>query len=207
VLSGSSGSVNGRSNLQDDIGIQLTSLALVMGSSQSTRKISISNPEVDGLIKVTENVVDRLRSNTVVADTTSVPVREESQKEGFESTPASTATTTVPDFTSSLQIRREIEGEIKANNYYWESRIRKLQEAHRRINHELSSEYQKALTDVDKYFAKLSVKTDVDSCTDSKQLLVDCYKRNKHRSLLCSKEVQHFNDCVDKRTNVLLQAK
>lgn len=184
-----------------------------MGNSKSApRKITIDNPEDATVIVVTENVIDRLQdikpptSSYVPVSPPSPPPQPPQPKE----TPVtSTETVTGTVYVTSHQIRNHIDAAIEDNNAYWQNRMRVLRDGYDRINSELKSEYDKAITEVNQSWGKqflASEKNDLESCKQMKQEVIQCYNSNRDRSLLCSEQVKNFNQCVSNQTNALLKA-
>ena len=96
--------------------------------------------------------------------------------------------------------------EIEKNNAYWENRLKVLREGYQEINAELEEEYRKAVQEVNRTLGKQFVRKDLpDTCKESQSNVIQCYNLNRDQPLLCSKEVQMFNDCVSNRMNTMLK--
>lgn len=186
-----------------------------MGSANSSpRKVTVSNPNEASIIKITENVVDRLQeanrqenAGRPKADTASGP-SDRKETTDFRVSGSSVAGEAI--FITSHQIRSEINREIEKNNTYWESRLKVLRDGYRKINAELEDEYNKAVKEVNQSLGEQYLsgnKTDLETCKQSKSSVIECYNTNKNKPLLCSAEVQKFNECVSNKMNTLLRVK
>lgn len=185
-----------------------------MGNSKSVpRKITIDNPEDATIIKVTENVVERLqdiKTQAAPAPTSKPPPPPKSPAR--KETPAAAASenvTTGTVYVTSHQIRNHIDAAIEDNNAYWEKRIKTLRDGYDRINSELKTEYDRAITEVNQSWGKQYLgteKNDLESCKKTKQEVIQCYNANRDRSLLCYEQVKNFNQCVSNQSNTLLKA-
>lgn len=137
-----------------------------MGSGQSARKLTISNEEEVGVIKVSNAIVQRLaQGERARARESSSDTRSHASTQH----PAPPGATTVapqpseampgqpvyyyPEITmSALQMQQQMEEELKLQNQYWQKRLRNLENGYQRINHVLEDEYKKAAseTSIDK---------------------------------------------------------
>lgn len=170
------------------------------GSSSSPRKITLENPD-ENVIKITENVVERLQN---------VKEREPGKHSSPEKSKSSInydVSRADGEIITSQQIRREVNNEIEKNNAYWQKRLKVLQEGYRQINTELEEEYNKAVKEVNETIGKHFVNSGFpDTCKESQSNIIQCYNLNRDQPLLCSKEVQKFNICVSDRMNLMLKA-
>ncbi|KAK7586056.1 hypothetical protein V9T40_003932 [Parthenolecanium corni] len=170
-----------------------------MGGGQSApRKVTVENPD-DTVIKITENVVDRLQGATK-SETRREPTSvASSQPAGVDSV-----------FVTSQAIRREVDKVVTENDAYWESRMKILREGYRKITNELEEEYNKATKEVNQSLGKNLTKgnaVDANSCKKSQASVIECYNQNKNRPLLCANEVQKFNECVSNCTSLTVKTK
>lgn len=177
-----------------------------MGGSQSVpRKVSVENPD-DNVIRITDNVASRLiQPSTQEVDVPKKQQRLVSTSDVNVDTSDSSAT-----YVTSHQIRRELNNEIDRNNTYWENRLNILRDGYRKISVELEEEYNKAVKEVNQSLGKHftgSGKDEVQSCQQSRKNVVECYSLNKSKPLLCSEQVQKFNDCVASGMSLILKSK
>lgn len=172
---------------------------VAMGGGQSApRKVTVDNPD-ETVIKITENVVDRLQgAGKGEARREAISVAS-SQPAGGDAV-----------FVTSQAIRREVDKVVAENDAYWESRLKILREGYRKITNELEEEYNKATKEVNQSLGQNTVKgnaTDANSCKQSQASVVECYNQNKDRPLLCASQVQKFNECVSNCTSWTVKAK
>ncbi|XP_043683190.1 uncharacterized protein LOC122636243 isoform X1 [Vespula pensylvanica] len=187
-----------------------------MGSGQSTRKLTISNEEEIGVIKVSNAVVERLAqgSNKVPTDTI---------KDVSSFTPTQSANPTVPlsssqtgnvpsgypvyyypELTlSALEIQNRKEQELQVQNQYWQRRLQDMEKKHLLIDRILEEEYKKTIDEFSsgkvigqKMEDNLS---DEQLCTAGKEKIIKCYQENPKEILNCSDLVEEFSNCVDQR--------
>lgn len=163
-----------------------------MGGGQSApRTMTMENPD-ESVIKITENVVDRLQGSTKTA---------EAKQELSSAVSPPAATNAV--YVTSQAIRREVDKEIAENDAYWGSRMKILRDGYRKISGELEEEYNKATKEVNQSLGKRSVKgKDANSCKESQVSVIECYNQNKDRPLLCVSAVEKFNECVSNCTSL-----
>lgn len=171
-----------------------------MGGSQSNpRKISLENPD-EQVFKLTESAINRIRETTKEITT------EEPEKQN------STVDHDVSDsnivFITSQQIRREVNNAIDKNNAYWENRLKVLKDGYRKTNIHLEEEFNKAVKEVNQSLGKhFTSNRNEDSCKQSKKNVIECYNLNKNQPLLCSEQVQKFNECVTHEMSIMLKTK
>ncbi|RZF44025.1 hypothetical protein LSTR_LSTR007297 [Laodelphax striatellus] len=173
----------------------------MMGAQQSSRRVTIDNEEPNNVIKLSEKVVERLKGSIVKEDVsparTSVkqPAPVFVDQNSYEKTQRP----------SDNEIRAQYEEVIKQNNQYWENKVKSLMENHFKIDDIYDSEYKKALKDVEENFPRSPIKNPTVPCQDKKQVVLECYQKNKGQPLLCAREVQDFSNCMC-NTRVKLQA-
>lgn len=173
-----------------------------MGGSQSTRKISIDSDEAVGVIRVSENVAQRLKNinnndggkgNATVPNTQpQVPVNN--QNVNIYQQHSDGVYIPQPYITSTM-VRQQIEKELEQNDQYWEKRIKTLKDNQSQITHILESEFNKAYKEAENKFPKIT-KSNAVPCQDLKSKIVDCYKNNANHTLNCSSLVNEFTTCI-----------
>jgi hypothetical protein len=166
--------------------------------STGTRKISVPNDDTSGVIKVSDSVVERLKGGTEV-------------KESKSENPVSQAQSNVQPVTSSfpqsfyggvspktsLEIRQDKEEALRANDQYWEKRLKKMEDNHMMMNRRMEEEYKKAAKEVEELFSRLPAKREQPPCANAGQYVKSCYQKNLGKVLNCAKEVEAFAACVD----------
>ena len=162
-----------------------------MGNAGSTRKISLQNEDPASVIKVSDSVVQRLKGAAETEsqdDASSVNSNAvSSQQQYSENEPSKT----------SLEVRREKEAEISNNDMYWERRLAKLQDTHKKANRRMEEEYEAAIQEVRRGFPNIPVGNESLPCQDAEADVIRCYKEHPRQTLLCAKEVQAFSACID----------
>ncbi|KAL1517309.1 MICOS complex subunit MIC19-like [Prorops nasuta] len=172
-----------------------------MGTNTSkTRRLTVENNDPTSVIKVSDDVVDRIRG---LAQTVRSP-------EHLPNISTQGAATTVPVYLyepslTSLQLRQANIADLKKNDEYWSNRLNTLEENHKKINIVLDEEYKKAL---DEFQTGKSVQTLKEiPCLDSKRAVMDCYRKNLDCPMNCTKIVQAFQECVDHKRTCLLASR
>jgi len=125
-----------------------------MGSGQSARKLTISNEEEVGVIKVSNAIVQRLAQGEKSKSHKSLPDEKSAASIQHPVPPtvphASEATTEqsvyyYPELTmSALQMQQQMEEELKRQDQYWQRRLRNIEDGYQKINRVLEEEYKKA---------------------------------------------------------------
>lgn len=132
-----------------------------MGSGQSARKLTISNEEEVGVIKVSNAIVQRLaqgeraRAREPPSDTRSYAPTQHPAPPGATTVAPQTSEATpgqpvyyYPELTmSALQMQQQKEEELKRQDQYWQRRLRNLEDGYQKINHILEDEYKKAASE------------------------------------------------------------
>lgn len=127
-----------------------------MGSSQSARRLTISNEEEVGVIKVSNAIVQRL------AQGEATKINESSSNTKHNTTNRQSAVSNAPimapqsevqpiyysDITmSALRIQQQKEEELKIQEQYWQKRLQNLKEGYQKIEHILEEEYKRAVNE------------------------------------------------------------
>lgn len=142
-----------------------------MGSGQSARKLTITNEEDIGVIKLSNSLVQRIaqgeraKANEPPPDPKpTIPVQHPTPP---PPPPSPSATTVVPPVTSNSgypvyyypeltmsahQIQQQKEQELKQQEQYWRRRLQNVDDSYQKINRILADEYQKAIAETS--FAK-----------------------------------------------------
>lgn len=180
-----------------------------MGNSHAARKLSVENEnDPSTVIKVSENVVQRIRSGAV-ADT-ETEFRKQKHKVRTSKSSDSSSLDIFEDgvpFVTARMIRQEVEDELQKNNQYWEKRIACLQESHQKINQIMEEEYIKSVEDIKRQLPKIPPDHLKLPCQDKRGMLLTCYKMYPKRPLLCAQEVEAFNCCMKNERIRVMNAK
>ncbi|XP_031356178.1 MICOS complex subunit MIC19 isoform X1 [Photinus pyralis] len=171
-----------------------------MGSGSSrTRKLTLDNEDASNVIKVSEDVVQRLKSDS--------QVRSVQRQEVIAAVPNGPAPIYYyePRLTS-LQFQQEKSEALKKNDEYWERRIKDLESYHMEMHKVMEGEYNKAINEMNTKEKKLYA-CDTPPCQISKARVLECYKRNPNQAMKCLKEVEAFTACVDLQRSILIDAK
>lgn len=173
-----------------------------MGSSQSTRNISVVNENEDNVIKVSDGVVRRL-----FGDESAAPAggAVESQPAAVVAQPAAY----IPGYNpiSTAQVRREVLAAKDESDKYWTKRISALVEAQERSKKYSESEYDKALNEVKTIFKTHNTVHYESPCKEIEGSLSKCYSENPSKSLNCAAQVQAFSECVQLKHNNMSKAR
>ncbi|XP_058812279.1 MICOS complex subunit MIC19 isoform X2 [Topomyia yanbarensis] len=172
-----------------------------MGSSSSTpRTITVDNDSSVGVIDISDDVVKRLKTGMPPKEDGNVPSSYPNPL------PHPSAGYGEPSLTS-LQIRREKEQELRANDIYWAKRLQNLEANLQKTNQILEKEYNDAIIDVKKRFESTAVSHQLPPCQDHKAKVIECYQKNPYETLNCSASVKAFTDCVNLNRIQLLHEK
>lgn len=132
-----------------------------MGSGQSARKLTISNEEEVGVIKVSNAIVQRLAQGERARARESPSEKRPGAPPVQHSATPSAATAPqageaapgqpvyyYPEFTmSALQMQQQMEEELKRQDQYWQRRLRNLEDGYQKVNRVLEDEYKKAASE------------------------------------------------------------
>ncbi|XP_066249986.1 MICOS complex subunit Mic19 [Euwallacea similis] len=171
-----------------------------MGANPSkTRTLTVENDDPTSVIKVSDDVVDRIRG---------VVKTVRGQEPTYPQSPIIThAPTGVPVYLyepslTSLQIRQANVAELKKNDEYWENRLRSMEDDHKKMKIIMDEEYQRALNEF-KTGKPLQTLKEI-PCLDVKKAVMECYRNNVDCPMNCAKIVQAFQECVDSKRTCLL---
>ncbi|KAI4470501.1 coiled-coil-helix-coiled-coil-helix domain containing 6 [Holotrichia oblita] len=164
------------------------------GQTSKTRKFTLENEEPRNVIKVSDEVVSRLRKSMEEVRKKAAAEQPPLYASGVEGQP--------PPFyhyepsLTSLKIRQEAVDNLKKNDEYWENRIKDLEKRHEKMRVIMEEEFTKAVED----FRVTRLREPAECpelCTNVKKNVVDCYKMYSREPMRCAKEVQAFTACVD----------
>ncbi|CAL1677674.1 unnamed protein product [Lasius platythorax] len=182
-----------------------------MGSGQSARKLTISNEEEVGVIKVSNAIVQRLaqRDGSEIGES-SADTRPDSPKIQHPVPPPSAVPPAIaatsgqpvyyPELTvSALQMQQHMEQELKRQDQYWHRRLQNLEEGYQKINRILEDEYKKAVseTSTPKTGQKtVDIQGAVQPCLEGSNKVLKCFQDHPKETLKCSNLVEEFSNCV-----------
>jgi len=167
-----------------------------MGNSPSSRRVTVVNDDVIGVVQVSENVVRRLKGDSDKPGDSAKSVTKESVP--TESAPPSS--TFVPfspiePYSSTLEQRQKYQEEFKKAEKSWQNRIRELEYQNRQLFDAANEKLSATILEVETNHMKNSY---APVCPERHQKVVQCYKENNKLPLNCSREVHDFMECVDK---------
>lgn len=132
-----------------------------MGSGQSTRKLTITNEDEVGVIKVSEAIVQRLaqghnQTTPNVSKTSGETPKPLKTPKSIPPLPQHHNDMSVgspvyyyPELTlSALEIQQQKEKELLAQEQYWQQRLTNLELSHEKINNILEQEFKKAMDEI-----------------------------------------------------------
>ncbi|OXU29452.1 hypothetical protein TSAR_011063 [Trichomalopsis sarcophagae] len=192
-----------------------------MGSSQSSRKLTIVNEEDDvNVIRISDAVAKRLAQSAEAANekpaAAAAVTREAVKAPAHEPTSAAVPARNAaamqelsdayyPNFTiSALEMQQQKERELADQETYWQRRLQNLERTHEKINRAIDQEYKKALTIFDDCRV-IKVQDAVKPCNVNRQKVLKCYQDNPKETLRCADLVEQFSNCVDQRRAQLMR--
>uniref|UniRef100_U5EQ92 Putative head-elevated expression protein n=1 Tax=Corethrella appendiculata TaxID=1370023 RepID=U5EQ92_9DIPT len=182
-----------------------------MGASES-RTVTIDNNNSPGVIDVSDEVVQRLKSGLKAEKQREQQQNSESRPISAPAHPPSSYTNPVPHpntlysepSLTSMQVRIEKENELKKNDLYWAQRLKELETNLQKTNQIMEKQYNDAVADVKKRFENTTTLQQPAPCQELKNAVIECYKKNTNETLKCSAVVQSFTDCVNSHRIKLL---
>uniref|UniRef100_A0A182KHM1 Head-elevated expression protein n=1 Tax=Anopheles christyi TaxID=43041 RepID=A0A182KHM1_9DIPT len=192
-----------------------------MGAASSNpRTLVVNNDSPAGLIDISDDVVQRLKSSLPSKAQGRNASDSQQQQGGGDSSgvptgrgPSSYPNPPPPPSVvyqgelplTSMQVLQEKERELRENDVYWTQRLKALEANLAKTNQVLEKEYSDAVADVKKRFATTAVQQQLPPCQDLKAKVIACYRQNPNETLRCADEVQQFTDCVNLHRIQLLQ--
>jgi MICOS complex subunit MIC19 len=182
-----------------------------MGSGQSARKLTISNEEEVGVIKVSNAIVQRLaqgartRTDRESSDIIGTPIQRPTPPSATTVTPqASELASGQPVYyseltMSALQVQQQMEEELKQQDQYWQKRLQNLEDGYQKVNRVLKDEYKKATSEISvaKSGQKIvDVQSTVQPCLENSNKVLKCFQDHPKETLKCSNLVEEFSNCV-----------
>ncbi|XP_055586626.1 MICOS complex subunit MIC19 [Uranotaenia lowii] len=180
-----------------------------MGAASSTSKtVTVDNDSPVGVIEISEDVVNRIKSGLHPKEVKNQPSGEGKGPSSYPNPmPPSTDGIYGEPSITSMQVLRQKEQELRANDIYWTKRLQNLESNLKKTNQILEKEYNDAIVDVKKRFESSAVDHQLPPCQELKAKVIDCYKKNHYETLQCAPDVKAFTDCVDIHRIQQLQVK
>lgn len=169
-----------------------------MGNAPSSRRVTVVNDDVVGVVQVSENVVRRLKgepekrgdaTKTTAKEFVPAETKVVTQSSGF--VPYSP----IEPFSSTLEQRQKYQEEFKKAEISWQNRIKELEFQNRQLFEAANAKVSETLLDIETNHLKNSY---APVCPDKQQRVAQCYKENSKYPLNCSRDVNDFMECVDK---------
>ncbi|XP_032682178.1 uncharacterized protein LOC116849296 [Odontomachus brunneus] len=185
-----------------------------MGSGQSARKLTITNEEEIGVIKVSNSLVQRIAQREKQKVQESSSDAAPTATPGQHSTPPPSATTAppapsnvapehpvyyYPELTMSAhQIYQQKEQELKQQEQYWHKRLQNVDDSYRKINRILAEEYQKTIAETSAKTGQniADIQDTMQPCLENSNKVLKCFQNHPKETLACSSLVQEFSNCV-----------
>ncbi|XP_017786266.1 PREDICTED: MICOS complex subunit MIC19 [Nicrophorus vespilloides] len=165
-----------------------------MGASESRpRKLTIENNNPMSVIKVSDEVVERMKGKEGVS--------KQTYSAGPQQVPVGQAPFLYEPSLTSIQIRQSQVQALKDNDDYWDKRIECLQQGHEQMHKIMEQEFQKAVEEGK--ITKMNNEKTI-PCTHKRADIIACYKKYKDEPMRCAKEVQQFAECVEKKRAALI---
>ncbi|XP_077559335.1 coiled-coil-helix-coiled-coil-helix domain containing 3 [Haemaphysalis longicornis] len=152
-----------------------------MGSSGSTRRVTIVNENSPDVIKISDSVVKRLKGES---ESVSASVaRQTTASAPYDSRAGGDA----------LQGRRLHHDELKKVDDVWRERLKEVERQNQELYKLATDKFAGAVKAVeDKYTQHKCIPV----CEAQQQKVMECYAKNQHAALNCSKLVDAFTKCV-----------
>lgn len=168
-----------------------------MGNAPSSRRVTVVNDDVVGVVQVSENVVRRLRGEPEKTNDSTTSSSKESTHPSGTAAPSSGFVPFNPPepYSSTLEQRQKYQEEFKKAERSWQNRIRQLESQNRQLFEAANEKVAATLLEVETNHMKNSY---APVCPDKQQKVLHCYKENSKYPLTCSRDVNDFMECVDK---------
>jgi len=182
-----------------------------MGKGQSkTRTVSFDN-ENPGIIDISEDVVSRLkRDMQKEREIQKAEAREQRQQpvqqQQIQQAPATIIYQGAPTITA-LQVRKEKEAALFANDQYWANRLKNQEAEFLKNSKIMEQEFNDTVSAVKNRFATPSLASQLPPCQDLKNKVIECYRKNPTETLKCSAEVRQFVDGVNSSRTAAIDSK
>lgn len=142
------------------------------GSSSTTRKLEIENPNV---ITLSDKVVERLRGQ---------------EQPG----PADHGSFSVPTYVqpSSLQVQKVVQQELEENDKRWEQRFSRINDSQIAQNRKVEYEYKRTYESVKKLLPAIGEGVLSKAALEKENGVLDCLANNKGAPLNCTDTIKDY---------------
>lgn len=174
-----------------------------MGNTSSTRKVTVVNDDVVGIVQITDSVVRRLKGDEVEKKPRqkTVEVSPIKPPEPEPITPTKIPATRVESFSSSLEQRQKHLEELRNVEISWQNRVRELERQNSDLFDSAEGKFASGIQHVEEKYIH---QTFDPVCPEKQSDVLKCYQENRKMPLKCAEEVKEFVQCVDKiRMNIL----
>uniref|UniRef100_T1PCM7 CHCH domain protein n=1 Tax=Musca domestica TaxID=7370 RepID=T1PCM7_MUSDO len=192
-----------------------------MGAAHSSepRSVSMDNPTPAGVIDISDDVVNRLKTGiskqakeNAKAQQSSTPPPPPPKQEApkakpvppppaptivYQNPPPVVYSAPAGTTFSASDMRRQKEIELQQNDAMWKQRMANLEQTLKKTNAIMEKEYSSAVEDVRKRFASASPIHQLPPCQDLKAQVIACYRAHPGETLKCAEEVAAFRNCVN----------
>jgi len=153
-----------------------------MGGSQSTRRVTVINDTNPDVIKISDDVVHRIKN----AD----PNASSAKTAG-----SSNAAPVYPSYSELMgQSNRNQQEQLDKLDAEWRERTDELNRQNQQLYKLATDKFTGSVVDVDKEYVGNACTSPV--CKNTQGAVLECYRKNGKQPLLCSKEVAAFQNCV-----------
>ncbi|KAJ3629290.1 hypothetical protein MTP99_013688 [Tenebrio molitor] len=173
----------------------------MLSPTSRTRKLTVENDDPTSVIKVSDDVVQRIKN--------SQEARPAAPEPSFQQPPPQQPPPMQPMFIyepslTSVQLRQANLAELKKNDHYWENRLKNQQANHQKINEIMDTEYKRAVDEMEVTEKTKAQSKALPPCQDAKKAVMQCYIENSNEPMKCANVVQAFQQCVDSKRASLI---
>ncbi|XP_046581588.1 MICOS complex subunit MIC19-like [Haliotis rubra] len=164
-----------------------------MGGTGSTRRLVVEELDGDGVVKISESVVRRLKGESEPEGASSSQSKSAPRPERVYMPP--------PPPPQFGQARIDSKKAVQEVENFYQQKLRQLEERNATLQKITNEQFAKAVQEVEQKFLK---QTGSPVCQDLQSRVYNCYVDNPKYTLRCSADVRAFSLCVEKaRQNAL----
>ncbi|XP_019628441.1 PREDICTED: MICOS complex subunit Mic19-like isoform X2 [Branchiostoma belcheri] len=168
-----------------------------MGGSQSTRKVTLEQGDMEGVVKVSASVVKRMRGEPEdEPSSTGAPPLEPEAGRSRDGIPRETL---LPHEQKAV-----LHEAIQERDRYWQDKLQSVEEKNAQLNQLTVEQFHKAAEEVEAKFIKQHYKP---VCQDLQEAVMTCYIENPKQTLNCAQQTKAFTSCVENARLSMLQLK
>ncbi|KAI8511419.1 Chchd3p [Branchiostoma belcheri] len=168
-----------------------------MGGSQSTRKVTLEQGDMEGVVKVSASVVKRMRGEP--EDEPSSTGAPPSESEAGRSRDGIPRETLLPHEQKAV-----LHEAMQERDRYWQDKLQTVEEKNAQLNQLTVEQFHKAAEEVEAKFIKQHYKP---VCQDLQEAVMTCYIENPKQTLNCAQQTKAFTSCVENARLSMLQLK